>query len=81
MVEIVSSDDSSSELLDLSDKIAATAVFSSDARDFRFFLFTFLGKTSEFLILASLDTSEKDLETVRGIDRTSAPVSDCAEAV
>lgn len=72
-VDIVSSDESSSELFDLSDKIAATAVFSSDASDFfRFFLLSTFRRTSDDSMESSLEASEEDLETVRGI------VSDCA---
>lgn len=72
--EAVSSDDSSSELFDLSDKIAATAVFSSDPRDFfRFFLFFAINGSHGSSLQSSAEASDEDLETVRGI------VSDCAE--
>jgi hypothetical protein len=74
VVDIVSSDESSSELFDFSDKMASTAVFSSDARDF----FCFFGsclfrRISEVMTESSVEASDEDLETVRGI------VSDCAE--
>ena len=54
--------------------MAATAVFSSDARDFfRFCVFGSFKETSALTADSSAETSEEDLETVRGI------VSDCAE--
>lgn len=73
-VDIVSSEESSSELFDISDKIASTAVFSSDARVFfRFFSLRSFKEFSEDVIESSVEASEEDRETVRGI------VSDCAE--